>query len=422
MASLPVEALLGIYLGLLTGIFPALVSGALGFVFKYFTGVTLPGLGVVVLAVAVAGVNGGLLGLIDPTIQGSPRLIVAVTIVMMLSLYAHSQGDKLGATLPKRFSLRSIGRTTLSMDVVEFVGGMGQVTVTAAGSVGDIEGYPPLPEDVRATIRDGSWRFPADLPLPEIERRLAERIRSEHDLADATASIDSRGRATISAAPSSGGLSRRVPAGQRAVSIAALVPTGIARGDRVRIVTDGERVEGTVVSAKSDPEGTGPAAQPARRDGDVATDGGTDDETEERDAEPAAPTTTGGEGRVTVAVPKGKAPTLLRADRGRVVVLARGVRREYELVSLLRRAGKRIRRLTVASGSDLDGRTLGEANVRATDGVAVLAVKRDGDGRSGPAADGWTFSPDGTSPLSPGDELFVAGTTDGFDRFRGAGQ
>jgi len=63
MASLPVEVLFGIYLGLLTGIVPAFVSGALGFAFKYLTGVTLPGLGVVVLAVAIAGINGGLMGL-----------------------------------------------------------------------------------------------------------------------------------------------------------------------------------------------------------------------------------------------------------------------------------------------------------------------------------------------------------------------
>jgi len=34
MASLPVEVLLGVYLGLLVGIIPALTSWALGFLFK----------------------------------------------------------------------------------------------------------------------------------------------------------------------------------------------------------------------------------------------------------------------------------------------------------------------------------------------------------------------------------------------------
>lgn len=54
MAPLPVEIMAGVYLGLLVGIIPALAAWALGFIFKYFTGVTLPGFGVVVFAVALA--------------------------------------------------------------------------------------------------------------------------------------------------------------------------------------------------------------------------------------------------------------------------------------------------------------------------------------------------------------------------------
>lgn len=60
MASFPVEVLPGLYLGILTGIIPALVAWAFGFAFEYVTGVTVPAFGVVVLAVAIAGVNGGL--------------------------------------------------------------------------------------------------------------------------------------------------------------------------------------------------------------------------------------------------------------------------------------------------------------------------------------------------------------------------
>ncbi len=44
MAALPVEVVLGVYLGLLTGIIPALVAWSLGFLFKYFTGVSVPAL------------------------------------------------------------------------------------------------------------------------------------------------------------------------------------------------------------------------------------------------------------------------------------------------------------------------------------------------------------------------------------------
>jgi hypothetical protein len=92
MAPLPVEILLGIYLGILTGIIPALVAWGLGFLFKYFTGVSIPGFGVVVLGVALAGVSGGLLALADPIITrgaNAPTVVTGILVVIGLSLYAH---------------------------------------------------------------------------------------------------------------------------------------------------------------------------------------------------------------------------------------------------------------------------------------------------------------------------------------------
>ena len=159
MAALPIEILYGLYLGALIGVVPILVAWVLGFGFKYVTGVSIPGLGVVVLAVAIAGANGGLLALNDPALTASGsqvRLTVALVVVLMGSLWAHGVGDRLGASLPRRLTLRQMAERTLSADVIERVGGRGRVRVTVAGEVGDIEGYPPLPADLRAAIRDGS--------------------------------------------------------------------------------------------------------------------------------------------------------------------------------------------------------------------------------------------------------------------------
>ncbi|MFC6771072.1 potassium transporter TrkA, partial [Halorubrum pallidum] len=191
--ALPVEILFGIYLGAITGIVPALVAGVLGFIFKYVTDVTIPGLGVVVLSLAIAGINGGLLALNDETIRSSehaPALLTAIVVVLMLSLYAHAQGDKLGASVPKRISLQQLRDRTLSSDVIELVGGRGRVTVEIAGEVSDMEGYPPLPAETRHEIVEGDWAFPADLPLVELEDRLAERLQTEFDLADVAVRID----------------------------------------------------------------------------------------------------------------------------------------------------------------------------------------------------------------------------------------
>ncbi|ELZ48656.1 TrkA-C domain protein [Halorubrum coriense DSM 10284] len=415
--SLPVEIVFGIYLGVITGIVPALVAGTLGFVFKYVTDVTIPGLGVVVLSLAIAGVNGGLLALNDETIRSSeraPAILTAIVVVLMISLYAHAQGDRLGASVPKRISLKQLRDRTLSTDVIELVGGRGRVSVAVTGEVNDMEGYPPLPADTRRAILDGDWTFPADLPLAELEGRFAERLRAELDLADVAVRIDEQARATVAAAPPTGALSKRVPAGKRAVSVSALVPTGIARGDVVRVITPDLDARGPVIAARSSgkPEpGAAAASTPAPAGGDDAdpddlrTDGG-----EAAVSSPpaaTAPTTTGGEGRVTLALDRAEATALLRADRGRVLVLSRGTRREYELTALLRRTGKRFRRVSVVAGGPLDGHSIGEAEVREAYGVAVLAARHDS----------WTLAPGGSQSLSAGDDLFVVGSGEALDRF-----
>lgn len=432
MAPLPVEVLFGIYLGVLTGIVPALIAGVMGFVFKYLTDVTVPGFGVVVLGLAIAGVNGGFLALNDPTLRQNASatiVIVAIVVVLMLTLYAHAKGDELGANFPHRISLRSIRERTLSADVVELVGSRGEVRVEVAGEVGDIEGYPSLPDAIRAGIRKGEWRLPADIPISELETRLAEKLRTEFDLAEVTVEIDERGRATVAAAPPVSGLSKRVPSGRRAVSVETLVPTGLARGDEVMVVTSEGRVEGTVLSLRSGggsklaggPTSTGGGAAELRSDGgeargasrassELRSDGGTDDTTAKTTAS-SRPVATGGEGRLTVAVARSDATRLLEAEHPGVVVRSRGTRREFELLSLLRRAGRRFRRVTIRPGGPLDGATFGSANVRETYGVAVLAVRHP---------EGWAIAPHGSEPLTGGDEVFVVGTREHLDAFREA--
>ena len=403
MPSLPVALLFGVYLGILTGIIPALVAWVLGFVFKYLTGVTLPGFGVVVLGVALAGVNGGLLALADPSITGSanaPSVVVALLVIMMMVLYAHSKGDQLGASTPRKLSLRKLGERTLSLDLIESVGG-NEVRVRVTGEVADVEGYPPLPEGLREEIRTGEWTFPADLNLLELEIRLAERLTNEYELGDVSVSIDERGRATVAAAPPFSGLSKRVESGKRAVSVDALVPTGLARGDVATVVTADAQVRGTVLSARSTrSDGSTPPPPTSGDEPDASIEGG------QEPPSVRAPTTTGGDGQVTVAVGRTDAEALLRSDRATIIVEAQGTRREYALISLLRRAGKRFRRVTVRAGGELAGETLGTVGLRERFGVVVLAA-RDGSG--------WQFDPPGTWGLEPGTELYAVGPRDALN-------
>jgi hypothetical protein len=264
-----------------------------------------------------------------------------------------------------------------------------------------VEGYPPLPEPLRAEIRAVEWQFPADLRLSELESRVADRLRSEFDVQEVSVTLDERGRATVAAAPPAAGVSKRTQSGKRAVSVETLVPTGVARGDEVAVLLDGDPVEGTVVSARSQ-TGTAPkpAAEPAGEEEPV-------DGEQSQSAPAQAPTTTGGEGRVTVAVSRTDADRVLATDAAPVVVKSRGTRREYELLGVLRRAGQRVRRVTVGDASALATGTT-PAEVRDEHGVAVLAVR---------GGDGWRVAPDAGSALAAGDEVFVAGSRADLDRF-----
>lgn len=407
MAALPVEVLLGIYLGLLVGVIPALIAWSMAFIFKYFTGVTLPGFGVMVLSVALAGVNGGLLALTDKSITqnpAAPRIVTAILLVAMMAMYAHSKGDSMGAAFPHRISFRGLREKTLSLDLADVIPDRNEVRISVAGEVADVEGYPPLSAEKRAEVRTAEFTFPADLPIGELEARFESRLETEFDLGQADVSIDERGQAVVAAAPPFSGLSKRVGEGRQAVSIDALLPTGLAREDEVTCITADATVRGTVLSARSG-DGTAPDL-PAGDD--TATPGQSSVPAES--AETTAPTTKGGDGRLTVAVSRSDVQHLLSTDQATVVVESRGTRREYEAISLLRRAGRRFRRMTVGETSELTGRTLSEANIRETHDVVILARREGGD---------WQLTPSGGTQLEAGDELVVVGRLDALRAFEG---
>ncbi|MFW6435271.1 MAG: potassium transporter TrkA, partial [Halovenus sp.] len=305
---------LGIYLGLLAGIFPAVVAFALGFSFRYLTGVSIPGLGVVVLAGALAGISGGLVGLLDEEVAQSSAGMAAFLIVLMLSLWAHNQGDKLGAAVPRHLTLSGLRQASLSTDLLERVDTYGQIRIKPIGSVEDLEGYPPLPEEIREAIRADSWKFPAEFSIPELEHRLTEKLFEEYDLSEVSVSISADGLAEISAAPGTAGLSRRVPSGKRAASIETLLPTGLAVSDAVRVDLPDGPVTGEVVSART----TGSESK------SVPT---TTEETDEEEAAQnpvRAPRTDGGEGSVTVALSTDDARRLVQTEFAKITVQSRG--------------------------------------------------------------------------------------------------
>lgn len=455
--SLLTEIGLGLYVGVLTGTFTAFLAFALSFGFRYVAGVNLSDRLGLMIGLGAAGLQGGFIGLIrDPEMLRSPTIAAALLTVMIITMYAHAKGKTLADALPRGSVTQVLWRRTLSSDAVERIGRFGQVRIRVQGEVGDVEGYPPLPDRLRTGISNGEWKFPADLPLSELESRLIDRLETEYDLSVVQADIDSDGRATIAAAPPSGALSRRVPPDRRAVSIETRLPSGIARGDEVELAieprenartgteetNDGDeppmtidepqattdeptattetvatpttesrlvRVLGTVVSAPPagigavQPEGTG-TVQPA--DGTDATDA---DDTAQPALAPAPAQTAGAEdgvGRATVALSPDEVSTSLTGTLRGLLVRSKGGDAAFELVAMLRRQNNRFRKITVRPDSDAAAARLADLDVRGQYGVDVLAIRRAGE---------WQFTPSSQVQSQAGDELFAVGPRAGLD-------
>ncbi|RKD97606.1 hypothetical protein [Halopiger aswanensis] len=340
MTDLPYESLLGIAYGLLLGFGPALLAGLGVLAVGIGADRTLPlAAGLATVPVAIGA--GIVVGIFDPSagLEHGPRVVLAATVAGTFGIIAVAQGNRIATELPRDRAVPLVRGTALSADAIDAVDAIGQVTVRSAGSIREFDGYPGLSPDLRTALADGSWRFPADLQLSELERRLEQRLRSTHDLSKVAVAIDGRGRATITAAPPTRAIATSLAGGTRAVTVTGLLPTGIEPGDRVAIGvagdSDGDESAVTatleadvlaVCSAASSEEGESDARSPSRPIGFRAADAGFE----------------GGPGRLTVRVAASDAGRLLGADRCRIAVLPSGDAPAFEAAALLEAAGRPI--------------------------------------------------------------------------------
>ncbi|MFW6017320.1 MAG: hypothetical protein ACOCPX_00710 [Halapricum sp.] len=361
--NIAVEILLGISFGLLVGVLPAIALGVLHATVVYLADRTCPASAITILALPLVGASASYADVVALETDVVARSGVVFVVGVLLSVFAASQGERLARALPRNVGVAVRPERTLSADAIDAVDGLGQIAVRPASRIRDLEGHPPLSPALRSQIAEDSWRFPADLPLSEIASRLEARLVTEYGLDGVSVEMDPQGRATIAAAPPSKTLTSRLDADHRAVSVSAIVPTGLSPGDTVIAHADGSSLEGTVLSI-----GTNPA------------------ETEHDGTAP------GGETRVTLGVPTAEAGELLSRDRARVVAVSDGTTSAFEAFRALSEAGRSVRKVLVGEGdpAELDG------------DVDVLAVETP-DG-------GWEFSPARES-LKPGRTAFVSGTT-----------
>ncbi|WP_276255047.1 hypothetical protein [Halomontanus rarus] len=409
MTSFPVEVLIGISVGLLLGIAPAFLVGVVAYALEYRWRRPLPGPLAGGVAVVIAAGGGYYGGVVELTAERGSRLVAAGLVACLLALYANSQGARIGSTLSRELYRPTRRERTLSADAIESIDGIGHMTIRTSGEIRAIAGYPPLAPDLRTALESGSWRLPADLPLIELETRLADRLRTTYELAAVSVSIDERGRASIAAAPPANGIAKRIPPGWRAISISALCPTGLAPGDEVIVEAGSSTTNGTVLS--TDGRADEPTGEGGGRDettGERHTQTRESGQPDEGTIERAPAATDGGTERVTVAVPTTDAGELLDRQRGRIVATSHRTNHEFEALSRLAESGQSVRHVTVtderratlARAGDGDGSTDGNE----TDATLLAVKRREDDARS----HDWEFDPDGDA-IDVATEAFVVG-------------
>ncbi|MHC3439435.1 hypothetical protein ACYJ1Y_15435 [Natrialbaceae archaeon A-gly3] len=396
MATVPAEVLAGISFGALLAVLPAIVVvvvtvgvGQIREVRPHYA---------VFLAIAfpIAASLSYVMGVFGGDVLGQvPRIGTAATVVGLAAVYAGNQGWEIATEIPRASVPIERGRP-LSADAIDAIDTAGQVTVTASGDLRELEGYPPLPPELRRELENGRWRLPADLPLEELARRLEARLRTEYRLAGVSVSVDPQGRASITAAPPRTGVDDSVPAGCRAVTLTAMCPAGLARGDAVLVHTDDSTVEGTVVSAHT--LGASDTFTEPGDDGDELVA-----ETDDPYRRPRLGVD-GGVGRVTVTVPTMHVAPLLERERVRLIVPSSGTNADIEAVSALERTDTSIREV------EIDAEIASQ--VRTSDDAAILAVRtQNGEGRE----TAWSFDPADVS-WEDVSTAFVAGPATTLDR------
>jgi len=373
------EVTLGISLGVLFGVVPAIGAAMLGAASEYW-----PEYGVSrALATAVALLATALLaagvGVVELATAQAPRLLGGALAAALLALYGYSRGATLAADLPRDVRLPVERGRPLSAAAVDGVDAVGQVTIRPSGEIGTVDGYPPVSNDLAEHLSARRWRLPVDLPLGELEARIESRLRTEYDLAAVSASVDPRGRVTVAAAPPSAGVAGRVPDGCRAVSVSSRVPDELQPGDEVLLDAGAVAVNATVLGTSAGP-GAGP--------------GVTDEATEDR---------------VTVAVPTENADDVLHAADVRIAVRSRETRADFRALALLERAGQSVRVETL-DATDAE-------SLRSADDVDVFA-SRPPAGGSSDDRDGWSFDPS-LEDLDAGWDVVLVGEPVAIERLLG---
>jgi len=336
----------------------AVIVGALAAVFRWYFRQEVPfGVALLVDATVVTLYLNTRVAL-GQAITGSTGPLEPLVVAFNLAAFAVAGALVVPAIrVGDRFGVLVLGATDtreLAGEVGGFVQSVGRaIAVELPEDIGDIEGYDPVSDGVKAELAGKPLVFPRRLTVEQLRERVTARLKDDYDVGYVDVELDEEGTVSyLALGRRVAGIGPTLPPGTAAVAARADPPYAASSGDLVQVWSAADGTKTRVATAEL--RGT---------HGDAVTL-----VVDDADAEAVA----GGEFRLAT--------------------LPREPGADHQFAALLRGADETMTVVEVAAGSDLDGATVGDAA-----GV-VVAVRSNGSVDS---------IPDRSRALAAGDTVYA---------------
>lgn len=295
----------------------------------------------------------------------TPAQVAFNVVVFAVSAAVSPVGRRVGDTVAADLFAVS-GAREFEAEVSSLVRSVGRVTameLPPADDIGDMENYDPVESAVKEVLGGKTLVFPRRLTVAELRDRLVTRLKEDHGVGYVDVELDEDGEVSYLALGSRvSGIGPTLGPGTAAVAIEADPANSAGPGDLVQIWR-----------TEQEPERVATAELRATA-GDV----------------------------VTVALDETDAADLHADATYRLVTLPASPQADREFSALLRAADETMAVVTVAEGSDLAGRTVGDVD------PTVVAIH--------PAGGGVEAIPPRTRALGAGDVLYALGRPEALRR------
>jgi len=233
MYEILLEALWGIFKGIISGIIAFFAVLLLALVYRYFTNEKLSSFISIAFGLGFWGFSGGLLAILETPTVGGALEIVAVAIFVV---WGGNTGDKIAEKLPKK-----------SISLLGLRGGKPAYTTIKlpnARLIYDMASKPRVPASLKAELSEREFILPSDIPVTDIANRVKRRLITDWGVGDVEIEIDQDGKVIhLAVSAKEQGLSALIPEGNVAIPIECdVIPSNLASGDIVKIFLDNEEV------------------------------------------------------------------------------------------------------------------------------------------------------------------------------------